>query len=102
MEWDRKANGYRLPTEAEWEYCARAKQETLYAGSDNWKEVAWGEENSGGQTQPIGQKKPNSFGLYDMIGNVWEWIWDTADVTFVYKFNERSIYQSQEQINQAQ
>ena len=70
------AKGYRLPTEAEWEYSAKANQGFLYAGSDNVDEVAWYDDNSDGETHPVGQKKPNGFGLYDMSGNVSELVWD--------------------------
>ncbi len=86
------ASGYRLPTEAEWEYCARAKTTTdFYSGNANnafagclsgdtldilVDSVAWYCMNSGGHSHQVGGKTPNAFGLYDMIGNVSEWCWD--------------------------
>jgi formylglycine-generating enzyme required for sulfatase activity len=69
-------SAYRLPTEAEWEYAARAGQGTKYAGSNSLDAVAWYKGNSGSKTHPVGQQSPNAWGLYDMSGNVYEW---TAD-----------------------
>ena len=68
-----QCNGYRLPTEAEWEYAARAGDAFLYSGSNNHDEVAWHGENSKGRTHPVGSKNPNKWFLYDMSGNVLEW-----------------------------
>lgn len=73
---------YHLPTEAQWEYAARAGTKTLYSsGNFQWdlKKVGWYRDNSGYSTQPVGLLKPNRFGLYDMHGNVNEWVLDWLD-----------------------
>ena len=70
------ANGYRLPTQAEWEWAARGGQSHRYAGSDDAEEVAWFNENADIGTRAVKTRKSNGYELYDMSGNVWEWCWD--------------------------
>ena len=81
-----EANGYRLPTEAEWEYVARAGDDYLFAGSQRALDVAWSSRSARGETKAVMQKAPNAWGLYDMCGNVAEWC---ADVSSSYENRPR-------------
>jgi formylglycine-generating enzyme required for sulfatase activity len=74
---DWRADGYRLPSEAEWEYACRAGSTAVRYGELD--DIAWYRENSGGAAHDVATRAPNAWGLYDTIGNVWEWCWDLFD-----------------------
>ncbi|WP_435866661.1 formylglycine-generating enzyme family protein [Streptomyces yokosukanensis] len=77
IEWDATADGYRLPTEAEWEHACRAGTSGPRYGALD--EIAWYRGNSAESIREVGAKRPNPWGLHDMLGNVWEWCWDIYD-----------------------
>jgi sulfatase modifying factor 1 len=77
VTWDAAADGYRLPTEAEWEHACRAGTTGPRYGPLD--EIAWYRGNSGERPHPVGGKQPNAWGLHDMLGNAWDWCWDIYD-----------------------
>ena len=79
ITFDKAANGFRLPTEAEWEYACKAG--TIGIRYGELKNIAWYKDNASMTSHIVGQKEPNSWGLYDMLGNVWEWCSDIYDET---------------------
>lgn len=77
VAWDDQADGYRLPTEAEWEYACRAG--TVGVRYGELDDIAWHRANSGERLHDVATKSPNAWGFYDTLGNVWEWCWDRYD-----------------------
>ncbi|WP_327122230.1 formylglycine-generating enzyme family protein [Streptomyces sp. NBC_01341] len=77
VTWDRASAGYRLPTEAEWQYACKADTTGYRYGETD--AIAWYDANSDGRVHEVGAKSPNGWGLHDMLGNVWEWCWDLYD-----------------------
>lgn len=77
VTWDHGADGYRLPTDAEWQVACRAGTPGARYGSLD--DIAWYADNSGGTVQQVRLKEPNKWGMFDMLGGVWEWCWDLYD-----------------------
>lgn len=100
IEYPDLRGAFALPSEAQWEYAARGgkewdKPKLIYAGSQNINDVAWYNENSNGQTMPVGLKQPNALGIYDMSGNVYEWCADRYSENLSDKPKDGSAYAKQ-------
>lgn len=84
VSFDPKADGFRLPTEAEWQYACQAGTQGIRYG--DLEAIAWFKDNAENHTQPVGQQQPNAWGLFDMLGNVWEWCNDIYDESVYGKY----------------
>ena len=91
--WDSSCDGYRLPSEAEWEYAARAGTTTTYSFDDRYRafEFAWYYDNAGGRAHPVRTRTGNPWLLHDMHGNVWEWVWDALDANYGVDLDQLAI-----------
>lgn len=101
---DKTDGKYRLPTETEWEYAARSGgNDEKWAGTNESVELdgyAWHDKNAGDKTHPAGQKKPNGLGIYDMTGNVWEWVEDIYDKNAYYNHSKNNpVYKGQQDVD---
>jgi len=84
IEFDQNADGFRLPTLDEWDVAIRGGEKFTYSGSEDLDSVAWTDCNSQGKLHEVAQLQPNSFGIYDMSGNVFEWVWSERNDTSRY------------------
>lgn len=84
IEFDNTADGFRIPTMEEWDIAIRGGEKFTYSGSEDLDSVAWTDCNSGGKLHEVAQLKPNGFGIYDMSGNVFEWVWSVRNDTSRY------------------